>query len=186
MLKMPESSHGYEEKRMSMKSAFAVVLALLSVGVAQASEKTVKIGTFKDWDAYSYQENGHPVCYMLSHPVKNEGDYVRRGDVYAAIAHRPGEGRLDEISLIAGYTFRKDSQVSVRIGKKKFSLFSDSDTAWARDAATDKDIAAAMRAGDFMVVVGTSSRGTKTTDTYSLKGATAAWRAISSACGVAR
>jgi hypothetical protein len=36
--------------------------------------------------------------------------------------------------------------------------------------------------GAAMVVVGTSERGTKTTDTYSLKGFTAAYGAISKAC----
>ena len=34
-----------------------------------------------------------------------------------------------------------------------------------------------------MVVRGVSSRGTQTTDTYSLSGFTAAYRAINTACG---
>ena len=34
-----------------------------------------------------------------------------------------------------------------------------------------------------MIVQGTSSRGTKTTDTYSLIGFTKAYRAIADACG---
>jgi hypothetical protein len=39
-----------------------------------------------------------------------------------------------------------------------------------------------MRAGSTMVVKGTSARGTRTTDTYSLKGVSAALDAIDKAC----
>jgi len=41
-----------------------------------------------------------------------------------------------------------------------------------------------MRRGGTLVVKGTSSRGTDTTDRYSLMGFTAAHNAISQACGV--
>ncbi|OFW82960.1 MAG: hypothetical protein A2018_00430 [Alphaproteobacteria bacterium GWF2_58_20] len=167
-----------------MKSFLAAILLVFMGQAVQAAEPTARLGTFKDWEAYTYRENGNLVCYMLSHPIKSVGDYTRRGEAYATIAHRPSEKRLDEISLIAGYTYKTDADVSLRIGTRKFNLFSQADTAWAKDAATDHDIAAAMRAGNTMVVEGVSSRGTETTDTYSLSGATAAWRAISKACGV--
>jgi hypothetical protein len=41
---------------------------------------------------------------------------------------------------------------------------------------------AALKKGSKLVVHGTSSRGTKTTDTYSLSGVTAAMDAIDKAC----
>ena len=41
-----------------------------------------------------------------------------------------------------------------------------------------------MIRGARLVVKGTSSRGTKTTDTYSLKGFSAAFKAIGKACKV--
>jgi Invasion associated locus B (IalB) protein len=40
-----------------------------------------------------------------------------------------------------------------------------------------------LKAGKQMIVRGTSSRGTETTDTYSLSGFTAALAAIDKACG---
>ena len=40
-----------------------------------------------------------------------------------------------------------------------------------------------MIKGSKMVAVGTSSRGTKTKDTYSLSGFTKAYKAINKACG---
>ena len=41
-----------------------------------------------------------------------------------------------------------------------------------------------MAKGRQLIVTGYSSRGTKTTDTYSLAGFTAAYKAIGKACGV--
>ena len=41
-----------------------------------------------------------------------------------------------------------------------------------------------MKKGNRMVVKGTSSRGTLTTDTFSLKGFTKAYGAIGKACGL--
>ncbi|MFO1120388.1 MAG: invasion associated locus B family protein [Rhodospirillales bacterium] len=50
------------------------------------------------------------------------------------------------------------------------------------DAAVDRAIVAAMKAGKAMIVRGTSARGTLTTDTYSLSGFSAALAAIDKAC----
>ena len=56
--------------------------------------------------------------------------------------------------------------------------------AFAVDTKTDKALVDAMIRGARMVVKGTSSRGTKTTDTYSLKGFSAAFKTIGKACKV--
>ena len=94
----------------------------------------------------------------------------------------------DVVSFIAGYPFKKDSETTLEIGGKPFKLFTDGETAWARDSDTDKTITAALRdtKGKPMVVKGTSARGTKTTDTYSLDGVTQAYDAMNQACGVKR
>ena len=70
----------------------------------------------------------------------------------------------------------------VRIDGKTFRLFVDRDIAFARDSATDATLVEAMKKGSKMVVEGVSSRGTKTTDTYSLSGFSAAHRAATRAC----
>ena len=70
------------------------------------------------------------------------------------------------------------------IGKRTFQLFTNADTAWARNKKDDAALVRAMRAGSRMIVTGTSSRGTKTKDTYSLSGISAAHKAIGKACKV--
>lgn len=166
--------------------ASLLVLAALAVAggprvaVAQGIER---VGDFGDWSAFQFTENGGTACYMASQPKKAEGKYKRRGDIYAIVTHRPGENRRDEVSIIAGYTFKKDSSVEVRIGAKKFQLFTQDDGAWAPDKESDRALVQAMIKGATMVVKGTSSRGTLTTDNYSLRGFTKAYQAINKACG---
>ena len=155
--------------------------ALLSAAQAQGIRS---IGVFGDWSAFQFSEDGSPACYMSSEPTKASGDYTKRGDVFATVTHRPSEKRIGEVSIIAGYSYQKDSAVEVAIGKQTFDLFTQDDGAWALDAASDKTLIQAMKKGNRMVVKGTSARGTRTTDTYSLKGFTKAYRAIGKACGL--
>jgi len=164
-------------------SSTALLIALVAVPVAQA-QGIKTIGIFGDWSAFQFSEDGNPACYMSSEPTKATGDYKQRGEVFAIITHRPAEKRIGEVSIIAGYTFQKDSPVALAIGQQGFELFTQDDGAWAPDAATDKKLVQAMKKGNRMVVKGTSSRGTLTTDTYSLKGFTKAYGAIAKACGL--
>ena len=143
-----------------------------------------RIGDYGDWSSFQFSEDGNLACYMSSEPKKTEGKYNRRGDVFAIVTHRPAEKRFGEVSIIAGYSYRKDSWAEVKIGKQTFQLFTQDDGAWAPDAETDKKLVQAMRKGHTMVVIGTSTRGTLTTDTYSLSGFTKASRAIAKACGL--
>ncbi|MDX1711043.1 MAG: invasion associated locus B family protein, partial [Rhodovibrionaceae bacterium] len=108
----------------------------------------------------------------------------RRGDIYAMVAHRPAENATNVVSFVIGYTFQKESRVRVDIDGEEFTLFTHQDTAWAPDEKTDQALVEAMRAGRKMVVQGTSSRGTSTTDTYTLIGFTRAHKAINNACNV--
>ncbi len=159
-------------------SLFAFPLTAIS------AEKS--LGTFKDWEAYSFDEKGKTVCVVWGKPAKSEGKYKKRGDIRVFIAHRTWARpkRVNEISFEAGYAFKKDGEAVVSIDGKKFELFTDGDTAWNRSAPDDAAMARAMRVGKKLIIDGVSSRGTKTKDTYSLFGFTAAHNAINKACKV--
>lgn len=162
---------------------FAIALiAVLAVSSAPASAK--QIGAFKDWSAHAEGKGKAQTCWIYSEPVKDEGNYKKRGRIYLLVTHRPGEKTFNQVQFTAGYTYKKGSAVQVAIGSKKFELFTNGDTAWARSTKDDKDIVAAMRGGARMIVTGQSARGTKTKDTYSLSGISAAHKAIGKACGV--
>lgn len=163
--------------------AAIIVAAFLPIAAA-AEEKP--LGTFKDWQAYSFPERGKSVCVVWGEPQKSEGKYKKRGAVRVFIAHRnwTKPKRVHEISFETGYTFKKGSEATVAIDGKTYTLFTDGDTAWSRAAKDDAKMVRAMRVGKQMVVRGISSRGTKTKDTYSLFGFTAAYNAINKACKV--
>ena len=157
-------------------------LGLMLAPAAWAEDKV--LGVFGDWGAQTFTEAGKTGCSIWSKPTKEEGKYKKRGAIYAYVTHRPWEKRLNEVSIAAGYTFKKGSTVRVGIGGQKFALFTDGDTAWSRTPKEDKALVAAMKRGNSMVVNGRSSRGTQTTDTYSLTGFTKAYETMSKACKV--
>ena len=158
-------------------------LAVLSAPGAQA-QAIERLGDFSDWSAFKYEENGNSICFMASEPTKAEGKYSIRGKIHAMVTHRPKEGRVDEVSIQAGYVYKPESLVDVQVGNLKLRLFTQDESAWAVDKDSDKKLVQAMIKGNTMIVQGTSSRGTNTKDTYSLSGFTRAYQAISQACGV--
>ncbi len=161
--------------------AFVVLGVFLSPAMAAQPKQ---IGKFGDWTSYVLMERGNKVCYMVSKPKKAQGKYTNRGEIFALITHRPSENTKDVFSYITGYTYKQGSDATVTIGGRTFILFTQDDTAWAPDADEDSKLAAAIRNGSKMVVKGTSTRGTLTTDTYSLKGSSAAYKAITKECGI--
>lgn len=151
--------------------------------VAHAADDVKNLGVFKDWSAYLYPDADSKVCFIAAKPEKSLPDGLRRGDVYAQVTHRTKEKTYGVFSVIAGYTFKPNSEAKLTIGNQSFLLVTQGDSAWARDEETDRSIAAAVRGGSKMTIEGVSSRGTKTTDTYSLSGSSAAMAAINKVCG---
>ena len=162
---------------------FLLLAALVFASPALASEQK-EIGTFGVWSAYVFDENGGKVCYMAAKPDKAEGKYAKRGDIVAMITHRPGEGTKNVFSYMSGYGYKKGSDVNLTVDAKKFTLFTQNDMAWAADAGADANIATAIKNGSKMVVKGVSGKGTETKDSFSLKGSTKAYEAITKACGL--
>ena len=161
--------------------AFALASVFISAAMAPASAET-SLSKHGDWEAFTERENGKLICYMGAVPTKSQGKYTKRGRTFLLITHRPSEKSKNVISLHAGYTFKKASEVELIIGKSTVKLFTDNKWAFASDAATDNELVKSMVSGATLVVRGLSSRGTQTMDTYSLKGFTAAYRAIGRAC----
>ncbi|OSQ50184.1 invasion associated locus B family protein [Thalassospira alkalitolerans] len=173
--------HAHRLVRNSMAGAAAIIVALVSQAVL-AQNAPQLIDVYGKWEAYSYTEKGKKVCYIGSQPTSAKGDYTKRGKIYVMVTHRPALKLFNEVSFITGYVYQKDSDVDLRIDSKKFKLFTYEDSAWAVNGEEDRKLVSAMKSGSNMVVVGSSSRGTKTTDTYSLSGFTSAYNAISKAC----
>ena len=143
---------------------------------------------FKNWCAGEYKGDGSKSCIMISSPISEKGNppYKSRGTVIATIYHMPSENNNGVIYITTGYTYKKESIVTVKIDQNKeheFNIIED-DSAFSDDDNVDKQIIDQMEKGNKMKVVGSSSRGTKTTDIYSLVGFSAAYTYISNLCNV--
>lgn len=150
-----------------------------------AAPKAENLGKFGFWSAYVIYEGRNPVCYMSLSARTPEAGKTRREAANLMVTHRPAESSTDVISYAPGFKYKQGSDVTLQIGDKSFSLFTQDSTAWARDAATDKAIAAAMRGGaDHMTVSGTAATGKNFGDTIPLKGTADAYYAASKACGL--
>lgn len=166
--------------------AIALIATLMMPNATGAKDTQKSLGTFGNWRAYSSNDDKRPVCYMAlaQHIPAKKG--FKRGAAYLMITHRPTEGSTDVVSYIAGYNFKTGSDAKVQIGKADFSLFTQDNTAWARDASTDHKLAAAIRTHDSLIFTGTPfAKGMGgTTDKLNLKGSADAYRAIGKACGI--
>ena len=157
----------------------------LFCGVAGAyaeGNEPILLGESGDWAAYTYKAADTKVCYVSSQPKSSEPKSAKRDPIFFLVTHMPGRSVRGEVSTIVGYPFKKESSVQLAVDETKFEMRTDTDGAWAEDAATDKEIVATMKSGKAMTLKGTSWRGTVTTDTYSLKGLSAAMAKIDEAC----
>lgn len=169
-------------KKMIFIGLGSFLLTLLSFSSAHATTP-FRIGQFQDWTAYTSTDSGELVCFMSAKPKLSQGNYTRRGQVFAFITHRKSDKTHDVVSFIAGYDYQLQSNVTVTIdSNKKYQLFTQGDTAWGKDGITDRKLVNAIRTGNKMVVTGTSKRGTSTIDTFSLRGTGSAYNAITKAC----
>lgn len=156
----------------------------LIAGMVQPAAAQTLLGSSRDWDAFVVTEGKTKSCYLRAAPGKTEPASANRGEIYMFVTHRPASKVKNEISVIAGYPYKAGSGASINVGKDKFSLFTEADGAWVEKPADEARLITAMKRGDRLSVTGTSQRGTKTTDTYSLAGFSAALDTINKACGV--
>ena len=152
------------------------VLAALCLGIAPLSAhaeeapKPVSLGTAKAWSAYSASEKNNVVCYVVGHPEKSLPANITRGRVDVQVTHRPAEKAFNVVDFELGFTAKSGSSAELDIDGKKFTLFTNKDSAWTQDAASDKAVADAMSKGKQAVLKATSEHSINTTDTYALPG----------------
>ena len=151
----------------------AVSLAMPGVLAARDS-----LGVFSGWAAF--RDPGVPRCYAIG---KAQPSRARREfQPYAAIGTWPKRKLRGQVHFRLSRTIRQGSDIALTVGERSFELRGGGADAWARGAAMDAAIVAAMRSADTMRVRATDRSGRRFTSTYRLAGSATAMDAATVAC----
>jgi hypothetical protein len=142
------------------------------------------IGQFGTWGAYSATPNGKKVCFALAKPSSSKTNPPNRprDPAYAFVSTRPAEKVANEVSVMIGYTLKPGSESSFEVGGASYSMYTQGDGLWIKNAAEEERMVEAMRKSADATVKGVSAKGTETTDTFSLKGLSQALDKIAQDC----
>ena len=148
------------------------------------TDQAVLLGQFGEWGAYRATPGGKKICFALSKPtsVTSEPSGRTRDAAYAFVSTRPSEKVKNEVSVIVGYPQRAGHDATALIGPSTYVMYTQNDGAWVKNAAEEGQMIETMRRGSDLVVKSESARGTKTTDTYSLKGIAQALDKVADEC----
>ena len=169
---------------MSYRASLAVVILAIGAlcSIPTLAQSVRLIGDFRDWSAYATSEGAGVLCFALSKPQDINPIPDGYTEAYLYLTNRPAESISNEFNLVAGYVFAPDSAATVTVSGQSFDLFTENDAAWLLDPGQSDNLASAMRAGSSLVIEGTSDKGIRIAQTFSLSGATAASRALESDC----
>jgi invasion protein IalB len=181
---------------MNTASLSRICVTLLAVSALNASasaqqkkpanptDQAVLLGQFGEWGAYRATPGGKKICFALSKPTSATSEPAGRSrdPSYAFVSTRPTEKVRNEISVIVGYPQKPGHDATAAIGSATYSMYTQNDGAWVKNAAEEAQMVETMRKGSDLVVKSESSRGTKTTDTYSLKGIVQALDKVAEEC----
>jgi hypothetical protein len=167
--------------RLAFPSFFALLL-IAGITAPAFAETDTLLSRNGDWEAHRLERDGKMTCYAIAKPNKSTPKFSKRDSAYFMITDWPDRDSKAEPSIVAGYAYREGSNVAVTVGKSKFSFFTKGDGAWLASEQDEKRLLSAMRKTGSVTVKGTSSRGTSTTDWYSLSGLSRALDKIAKAC----
>jgi invasion protein IalB len=148
------------------------------------TDQAVLLGQFGEWGAYKALPGGKKICFALSKPTSStvEPSGRTRDPAYAFVSTRPSEKVKNEVSVIVGYPQRPGQDASAAIGSANYAMYTQNDGAWVKNAAEEAQMVDTMRKGADLVVKSESARGTRTTDTFSLKGIAQALDKVAEEC----
>ncbi len=141
-----------------------------------AADGPKSIGTFQDWQAATHTEGGQPVCYALTRAKSSAPATPGRGEVVLTVTQRPS--LRDAVAISAGFAFAANAEVKVEAGATTFEFYTAQRSAFAREGG--KTVAAFNKASQ-AVAKAPGPKGV-VTDTFSLRGFSAAYAAITKAC----
>jgi invasion protein IalB len=175
---------GMKGGRMTKTRIFAAAMALMSAGlVSNARAQTVElVETQGAWGLYADKATPKKVCFLAAQPQSVEPKGANRGPIYFYISSWPTDGVKAEPSVKVGYPINGQKDMSITVGNDTFKMFAKDQRGFISEPAEEQKLIEAMKKGATAVVKATSTRGTNTTDTYSLSGMGAALQKMGEVC----
>jgi invasion protein IalB len=176
--------------RVLLVAAAAAILPAAAYAQPKPANPTAQatlLGQYGDWGAYTASPGGRKVCFALSKPTAQQDNPPNRrtaaNAVYMFVSTRPDEKVTNEISLlVTGYAFKPNSEATMTIANGGFPMYTQNDGAWVKNAAEETRLVDSMRKAPDAVIKATTSKGTQTTDTFSLKGISQALDRVAQEC----
>ncbi len=172
--------------RISLLLPLLLVLALVGVAQPRAAEfdNYKELGVHRDWVAYEGEFQGKKICFIESRPQKMDRRLANRqlSSVRATVVNRPGDRVKGEVVIQTGFPIASDVFADVNIDNNAYKMATDPSGILWLPTRNEANFVSAMRRGISMETK-VKSGSTVVSDTYSLRGFTAALRAIDAACG---
>jgi invasion protein IalB len=152
--------------------------------VAPGGAKPTLLSQYGEWGAYTASPGGKKVCFAIAKPSSSETvpPDRPRNPSYMFISSRPADKVSNEVSVIIGYPFKPNSEATAEVGTTSFALATQQDGAWVKNATEEAHMVEAMRGGQNAIVKGVSAKGTRSTDTFSLRGLAQALDRVDQEC----
>ena len=162
------------------KILFCIVIYFFTLNHAVAGIKIE--GKFKNWESHYTEKGKHLICFALSVPIKMSPKNLNRAESRIFVTFRTKDNIRDEVSVTGGYPYKKGASVDVSISNASFKFQSSDNFAWLPKKDDEIKIIRQMKKKNDAKVIGTSARGNKTIDTYSLLGFTNAYNSAKNKC----
>jgi invasion protein IalB len=135
------------------------------------------IGKFDDWTAATNMESGQTVCYAFTRASASTPAMSGRGDVVLTVTERPS--LRDAVAVCAGFAYAAKASATATGEQTTLDFYTAQRSAFARDGHA---AVAAFQKGRQVVVHSPGPKNAQVADTFSLRGFSAAYAAITKAC----
>ena len=170
---------------LGLFTGLALSLSLVLPAIAEPANL---LGVFGNWSAYTTGTGSSLTCYALSKPRATRPAGTKRAAIYLMISDWPSRKVKAEPQIVYGYQAKESGAAALAVGSDKFPFFIRNNgkeaSSWLQQLGDNDRLIDAMHSGVSVVATGVSTRGTKTSDTYSLAGFNDALAKIHAACSM--
>ena len=174
-----------------MKNKFIIITIITIFFSSPSLAKTYstnRVDSKQDWSIFV--EDNPSQCRIVSAPSKTKATRngktvkVKRSEIQLFALFEPSQKVYGQVSFTGGYPFKLGSTVRVTVGASEHILSqTDGEWAWPKDVKKNDELIKSLKRGVKALVFGTSKKGTRTQDTFSLLGFSAALEEAQKRCG---